>query len=488
MWDEWDSYDWWRGIYTGENELGVTDNRVGTRVLTEIPQKEMIQNLYGEIGKTLEDNMILLEPNVQIKIWHLMAIGGNKEIYGKCVTEEEGGYIVIKDLLIPYQTVAKSAFNSYDEQMSKFLYELNFINNDPMKDENGKAQGEKRPQEEIDALKMSLNGHWHSHNSLSRTTKPSPSSTDTSDMRENRQERKYWIELISSFAGTSGRLMMDNPKIKRDVDVKIKWWSGIRDTLMEVEGRIFTEEYVYKKKEEKKKKKKSKGEKEQKKVNIPSTTALTKYDSALNRGLRTMHGAIAETNKTKEREELMSRWVPDVDYSGQEVFNNFDNDWVSLEWLSYDPIQLGEMYVDREVQEIISLAFQKVLDAEETLVIEIHPNNIISWVIYNVDGVYINDLLSRFKERHPEEYKTFEELMESYSLSEDATEYYQEEAAEGDEYMYFTPRTITWKKAVDLQYDSWNEEKPKEKETEDQKTINEILKEEVKRDLETGEW
>ena len=207
-----------------------------------IERKTLVENAEKEVLKCLEvgKNIVFMEPPVDIKMKQLMALAGDKEIFGKLLIHEDDGYLTIKDILVPEQSITGSTFNADKEDIGKFMYSLFFKNNDP-------ATKIRRTPEEVEAITKNLSGHFHSHNSINSSTIPSPSGVDTDDMNEQVEGRDYWIEIIGTMAGYSGRILINTPinKIWGNVEVKIKWWAGIKKTLDNLDGKLSNKSYSY---------------------------------------------------------------------------------------------------------------------------------------------------------------------------------------------------------------------------------------------------
>jgi hypothetical protein len=205
-------------------------------------KKNVVKAIMDTLDK--DKNIIYMEPIVDIKMKQLMAIAGDKEIFGKLIVDEEKVGLVIKDILVPSQVVGGASFDHDRIDNGQFMYALTFKNNDPRK-VDGKATGEKRSMEELSYLTKHLSGHFHSHNSVSSTSVPHNSGVDTSDMVDQVEGRDYWIEVIGSNAGYSGRMLVEKPtRVWGDLEIKIKWWTGIEDMMNQVNGKINTTKWV----------------------------------------------------------------------------------------------------------------------------------------------------------------------------------------------------------------------------------------------------
>lgn len=417
--------------------------------LTEIELATLKINVVTEIQKTLDDNIVYVNPDVIVKFYQMMAIGGKKEIYGKLVTHEEGGYIVVSDCLIPYQTVNGAHFKSYDEQMSKWLYETMFIDNDPKKDEEGKAQGEMLPMDEIEKMRKSIKGHFHSHNSINRSSKPSPSGVDTTDVMEHRIDRPYWVEIIGSFAGFSARIATQEPKTLTKAEVRMKWWDGIMNTLQECEGKLFLKE-GYK---------------------STYTTKVVKEDAAKHGGGKTTEkkeaGAegkkvVTEDGSNEEKKQsevttLSTFMPPNIDYKGSYCIEG-DN-FIAIQWSENDPIQISKAYMPEPFQEAIALSFKSLLKDGEILMVEVYKDSkALDWAIYDDEKIWVTDILTRFKVEQPAAYGQYEKVMLEYGLSEDASFFYRPEGDKGEEIVCDAPRTLSYQKGITLLYDQFSEE------------------------------
>jgi hypothetical protein len=248
-----DEYGGWGGAGSGYYNGGRQTTIANTTKENKKPveTKELLENITKEIIKFIDSDKttILLEPNVDIKLKQLMAIAGNKEIFGKLIIDMEGRYLVVKDILVPEQTATSASFKSDKEDIGKFMYSLFFKDNNP-------ATKQRRTPEEVEAISKKLRGHFHSHNSVSPSSIPSPSGVDTDDMMDQIEDRDYWIEIIGTMAGYSGRILLNSPtRIWSTLDVKIKWWKDIENMLNDVSGKLKDTSYSYDKDDTKKEEK-----------------------------------------------------------------------------------------------------------------------------------------------------------------------------------------------------------------------------------------
>jgi hypothetical protein len=235
---------WWNKGVVGGKKYSSTTYVAGTYIKTLVEKDKLIKNAIKWIRKSIDNNIIFIEPQVRIKFMHMMAIAGGEEIFSKLIVQPEHGWLVVKDCVIPYQVVSGAHFKADEDSLNKWTYELQFEDNDPMKDETGKAQGVVRTPEQVSGLTERMKGHFHSHNSINNSTKPTPSITDTDDMYRNLEGQPYWLEIIGVMGSDnvgifSGRMVTSEPRSIVDVEIKEKWWKGIDKTITEAEGKIF---------------------------------------------------------------------------------------------------------------------------------------------------------------------------------------------------------------------------------------------------------
>jgi hypothetical protein len=274
----WDEYGFGQGYKQYYNQYWKNRWNRGTYSYSykkkPLSREDMQKNSNKWIEKSLRNNIILIEPDVRIKFMHMMAIAGDKEIFAELIIEEEYGYLVVKDALIPYQTVSGAHFESDDEQVGKWMYEMQFVDNDPKKDENGKAQGERREVDEVNEITRRMLGRFHSHNSVHSSGVPSPSGTDTDDMLEHVEGRKYWVEIIGTFTGFSGRVAINYPRSMLKCEVVEKWWTGIDETIRKANNKVQTKGYDYQSKWSKDDDKKDKDKKDKDKKDKKDDTKV----------------------------------------------------------------------------------------------------------------------------------------------------------------------------------------------------------------------
>jgi len=453
-WSKW----WKQPYYVAQN------NSLNGRTLTEMSEKVKIGNIIKQITSSIAENVIFVEPKPWIKFYHMMAMAGSQEIYGKLVVEEEYGYVVVKDVLMPYQAVQSAHFRSYDEHMAKWLFELNFVDNDPKYDEEGKATGERRPIEEVNAITSKLNGHFHSHNSLGQSHKPGPSGTDTVDVMEHREDKSYWVEIIGTFGGFSGRIATTNPvRTFNGAEVKLKWWTGIEETLKEADGKIFYDTYSsWQKKDKKKGKTDEKGDKTGEKGDKKGKDEESYDERAKTEWRRTW-----SIDEQKMIEEILvdGKWIPAMEGCLSILFNeeNGEEDdevekviikgsttiqelliggtgtgyeegdyeeggtgyeggkykvFVSIPWDEKDPIQMSTEKVPQDVQEEIAKWFKTALKDGERLVVEIYEDNSITWSIYEGEK-YKDFLITRLQKTQPKRYREYFEACEMLGYDEE---------------------------------------------------------------------
>jgi hypothetical protein len=227
--------------YEGFNNRVVYTSSVSTAKKEPIPIQTLVDNVAKEMIESMElgKNIIFIEPAVDIKMKQLMAIAGDKEIFGKLLIDREGNYLVVKDILIPDQSVTGASFKSDSEDIGKLMYSLFFKDNDP-------STKLRRTQEEVETITKNMNGHFHSHNSVNSSSVPSHSSVDTEDMEDQVKDRDFHVEIIGSMKGYSGRIVLNKPtRLWGDLEVKIKWWTGIDKMLNEVNGKLNNTTFTY---------------------------------------------------------------------------------------------------------------------------------------------------------------------------------------------------------------------------------------------------
>lgn len=201
------------------------------------PIDKLEQNIIDEILSQLENTPVVIEPIVQNKLMCMIAsVDGKLEIYGKMIVDIEQfadmKYPIVKDILIPYQNVASGSFESNDEQMAKFMFELN-------KDEHGNL----KPIDEVNNITKRMLGHFHSHDSVGGC---SPSLTDTKDMIEHVNGRKFWIEIIGTKKELKARIALSEPfNVIVEVPVIVKWWSVLDDVIHDLNNKITEKKYFY---------------------------------------------------------------------------------------------------------------------------------------------------------------------------------------------------------------------------------------------------
>lgn len=377
----------------------VVEKPIENKLLTLDDQKKNIFEIIGDELKVDEGKgVILIEPEVDIKFKQMMALAGNKEVFAKLMVTEDAGYLTVKDVYIPYQCVTGGSFNSKDELLNKFLYELSFEDLIAKKD---------RPIEELNFITSNLNGHFHSHNSISKTGKPSPSITDTTDMIENREDRPYWIEIIGTMGGYSGRITITKPiLLMAEVEVRVKWWKGIDDILNITKDKIYTD-YTYKADVAKKK-----AQEEKDRLNPPK-----KVESRANltvderKTLKEIKKWTKEFNKEKEKNDkynnkLVSKYIG------------------SMKWDKNDPLQIHPNIVPRQYQEKIAKNWESLLEEGEEIMLDIFSGNTIDWVIIN-KGEIVEFVLDRWRRTFPDAYKMWEKYTDlSLCASDDLNDFY----------------------------------------------------------------
>lgn len=453
--------------------------------------EENVKNMYGRF---IEENTIYIEPRVELKMKQLMAIGGDKEIFGKLVIFPENGILVVKDLLVPYQTVAGATFHSSEEQIGKFEYELMF--------RGGNINGERMSLDELNELQSHILGHWHSHNSLNIHGTPSPSYTDTSDMMYQREGKPYWIEIISTFGGSSARVTIDKPiSILAPIQVKTKWWGSIKKTIDECDGKIFTGFTSYSsplvnydtlydnlgytvkpnndllnKINKFYKNKRIKGniepyknwtKYEAPKLRIDITGKLAKgenieipVDNENEKIIKEINERIDEAQKiniigpsieyepiaTADPEPIIKdkviapQKIDDI-YGSKKIVSIRDGAVYAIDWDRRDPIQLPVTVVPPDVQERIAKMFEASILEGERIVIEIDnakERSTIYWQIYDKLG-WVCDLLTRM-ETNDKEYAIYKKfVLDQLEYAENFEYKY-----ENDNQLIRTDRTITY--------------------------------------------
>ena len=89
-----------------------------------VTKETMEENVKLWIQKSLDDNIVVVEPHVMIKFYQMMALIHDKEVYAELVIEPEDGFLVVKDAIIPYQVVTGAHFWSHEDQQAKWLFEM----------------------------------------------------------------------------------------------------------------------------------------------------------------------------------------------------------------------------------------------------------------------------------------------------------------------------------------------------------------------------
>jgi hypothetical protein len=231
-------YGWGYGGY------GAYNNRIQSQFykteVEKLDDKEIMRGYLTAIKKEKElDNIIWVEPHVFTKMKHMMYSMPKLEIFGKLLIDiEDDKLIVVKDILIPYQTVTSTSFNTIDDEgenmMGKWLDEI-------QRNEDGSF----KDIEYCNKLVSQMLGHFHSHYSVGTkkgTSLPSPSTTDTEDMKSMREGKIIWVEIIGNGVGFSGRVTIDKPTpMLVKAEVREKWWTGFEDTYAEMQGKIYEE-------------------------------------------------------------------------------------------------------------------------------------------------------------------------------------------------------------------------------------------------------
>jgi len=380
---EW-GWDGWYNLGFYSQDYLNTKTTIESTSLKEITKEDMIKNTNEMIKKSIKENVIFVEPPVMMKFYHMMALAGSVEIYGKLLTRVEGGYIVVKDILIPYQAVRSAHFQSYDDQMAKWLYELAFKNNDP-------ESGERRPIEELNAITSSIHGHFHSHNSLHQNGKPTPSATDTTDVLEHREGKDYWIEIIGTFGGFSGRIATTTPvRSLVSAEVQLKWWSGIEKTIEEALGKVFIEEITYKKTY-----KKNNTQKNKKKAN------KNKRDAKI--------------------EEILDKIISgekDIERVAKGVKNEEMGGFITVEVDEKNPLYLSTDILPVNVQETIWEFYKGCLKEGEKIMADVWGFPAVDYQIHDGYG-YVETLLSRLQKKFPEAYAEYKATLARFNLDDD---------------------------------------------------------------------
>lgn len=446
--------------------------------LVLMTKKQQFDNVNNMVTQTLTRNMILLEPQVRMKMLHMMAIAGDQEIFGKLIIEEEQGYLVVKDIFIPEQGVKSAKFDCFTEQSARWRYSLYFKDFDPKKDDNGKAQGERRENDEVKYWLEHQLGHFHSHNSLGikssdivRTGmngKPRPSGTDTDDMMKQLQGKPYWVEIIGTFEGFSGRLMMDKPvKIKTELEVVEKWWSGIQSTMKETEGKIY-----YNKGEKRTSYKSTKKDDDKKVIEVTSKRDESWVRVFLDGGgfrwkrvyelsnsellavqQQGIYDVSTEINRRyeeydnedksgKESAEEKDDTKEEKDYTSYEPIDILMTEkrvnWIPVEWDKENPVYISTDMISKEDQDKIAQLFELMLAEGEKIVVEVWRSNDIDIAIHDEQG-WVCTLIGRMENEYPEVYKMLEDFCEYYRMDTEFN-YVMDE----DEMMYEVPRTTTF--------------------------------------------
>jgi len=198
---------------------------------------DMSNALYDAINDVLEDIPIVIEPLAHQKMMCMMAMMDEKlEVYGKLIVEIEEclgiKYPIVRDILIPYQTVSSTSFDSNELEMSKWIDELN-------RNEDGSL----KPLKEVNDLTKKMMGHFHSHDSVGGC---GASVTDTNDMIEHVANRDFWIEIIGTKKEFKGRIALSKPFNTMLIERKVvtKWWTVAEDVLDESEDKIIKKTYT----------------------------------------------------------------------------------------------------------------------------------------------------------------------------------------------------------------------------------------------------
>lgn len=362
------------------------------KLLTSDEQKQnALKIIADELNIQEGKGIILIEPAVDIKFKQMMAIAGDKEVFGKLLIEKSNGYLTVKDVLIPYQVVWGAQYDSRDELINKFLAELSW------KDPKTK---EFREEAEINSITQNLNGHFHSHNSVGKSEKPNPSTTDTQDMIRNRDERPYWVEIIGTMNGYSGRITITEPMIlMSEVEVKVRWWGGIESLLEQTENKIYTE-YTYKK-DIKKAEEDAKKEAEK-----PKTTAIVQT-----RGKKGKKG--------KNRIPITSQQTRIIDMTKMMGGKYIG----SIMWDEKDPIQTTAHIVPVDLQRKIADEWKGMLKPNEKIMIDIFDSEVLDWMYVSEDNK--NELvLSRWQREKPQTYKLWLDFCDNTLGCEDDLNYW----------------------------------------------------------------
>jgi len=363
------------------------------KLLTSEEQKQnALKIIADELNLREGKGIILIEPAVDIKFKQMMAIAGDKEVFGKLLIEKSNGYLTVKDVYIPYQVVWGAQYDSKDELMNKFLAELSW------KDPKTK---EFKEESEINAITQNLNGHFHSHNSVGKSEKPNPSATDTQDMITNRADRPYWVEIIGTMNGYSGRITITEPMIlMSEVDVKVRWWGGIESLLEQTENRIYTE-YTYKK-DIKKAEEKAKEEADKPKEN----KAIVQ--SKLKKGKKGKNRTPITTQQTRIVD--MTRMMGGM-YVG------------SIVWDEKDPLQISFNTITPDLQRKIADEWIKMKKPNERIMVDIFDSGVLDWMYVTEEGKS-ELVLSRWQRDNPHTYNIWLDFCDNTLGCEDDLNYW----------------------------------------------------------------
>lgn len=408
--------------------------------------KKILDQQFGD-----RNGVIYLEPLVDVKMKHMMAIAGDKEIFAKMSIVKEDGILVVKDLVIPHQVVTSASFTMDEDNSSKFMYSLAFKDNDITK--------ERRTPDEITEYGITLNGHFHSHNCLGSKGKPSPSSTDTEDMMDQIKNRPYWVEIIGTLGGYSGRIIIKEPiEIITPIDVEIKWWSGIRDTLNETKEKLYTYNIKDTIKTDKKSNVNNKVINASKltvcdccntflspdeikglKLNDGPTIFVCDkcrkdygFNGSYELGLRNLTSNIVDKrNKIDKKVEIDKKDVSEItkdviknDFSKTELNILDENDpYYLFEWDRENPLMVDLDIVPKSIQESMASLMESVLNQDEKIMVELYIDNFVEIVIYDKTDEYVGMVFSRLEKEMPDRYKTWIDFCEARGFDEDLYSY-----------------------------------------------------------------
>lgn len=370
------------------------------------------KNAEFTISKFLENNIILIEPEAWLKALKIQFVLPKLEVFTKCIIEEEGNYLCVKDLLIPDQLVTAATFGTEgpngEDLLGRWLAEL-----------NKNPDGSWRDVEEVNYLTSHMLGHLHSHFSVSSNTSiPKPSPADDADVEKHRTGKPYWVEIIVNGYNMSGRISLEGPPaLEIPAKVVLKWWSGIENIIAEMDGRIF--ERVIDNEPVKTKKKKIR-KKSKNNNSLPPGNVEVNLDRIINEG-----------KVGKERV-----------FVSENIVKTF--------WDEYDPLLLRTNgLMNDDVQSLSQLMLSVIFD-DEWLMWEFSPDEKVSLIVTDINEEFVEYFQSRL-ENMPTVDKAVRQILSSYGLVTGfslSSIWYQQP----DNQLVPLPRFIDYEKAVQFRH------------------------------------